>query len=156
MKTFRFNLERVLALRRTQLELEDARLRQCVAAMAAVDRARAELGAAAAAADLDVRRSATIAGADLAALGEFHRHVRSQEQLLEARRAERAREAAAQETVMLEARRRCRLLERLREKRLAEWQAESDRELDQVAAESYLARWGRERRRAAYNEMHDP
>jgi hypothetical protein len=44
---------------------------------------------------------------------------------------------------MHEARRRCRLLERLRERRRAEWKTENDRELEQVAAESYLARWGR-------------
>ena len=48
-----------------------------------------------------------------------------------------------QQKVMLEARRRCRLLERLKERRLAEWTAERDRELDEIAAESYLARWSR-------------
>jgi hypothetical protein len=147
MKSFCFNLERVLALRRTQLELEDARFRQCVAAVAAVDRARADLVSAAAAAHLDVRRSVSIAGADLGALQEFHGYVQAQDQLLAVRRAERARETAAQEAAMLAARRRCRLLERLREKRLAEWKAESDRELDEVAAESYLSRWGRENAR---------
>jgi hypothetical protein len=143
MKAFHFPLERVLSLRRTQLELEDARFRQSAAALAAIDRARAELGAAAVAADLEVRSAASIAGADLAALDEFHRHVRSQEQMLAGRRAERARELAAQQAAMLEARRRYRLLERLRERRLAEWKTENDRELEQVAAESYLARWGR-------------
>ena len=44
---------------------------------------------------------------------------------------------------MLEARRRCSLLERLKERRLAEWTHERDRELDEIAAESYLARWSR-------------
>jgi hypothetical protein len=147
MRAFDFPLERVLALRRTQLDLEDARFRQCVAALAAVDRARAELGAAAIAADLDVRGAASIAGADLAALDEFHRHVRSEEQMLAGRRVERAHELAVQQTAMLEARRRCRLLERLRERRLAEWKVEGDRELEQVAAESYLARWNARARR---------
>jgi hypothetical protein len=147
MKAFHFPLERVLSLRRTQLELEDARFRQSAAALAAIDRARAELGAAAVAADLEVRSAASIAGADLAALDEFHRHVRSQEHMLAGRRAERVRELAAQEAAMHEARRRCRLLERLRERRRAEWKTENDRELEQVAAESYLARWGSVRAR---------
>jgi hypothetical protein len=147
MKAFRFPLDKVLAWRRTQLDLEDARFRQCVAALVAFDRARAELEASAVAADLEVRRSASIAGADLAALDEFHRHVRSEEQILAGRRAERVRELAAQEAAMLEARRRCRLMERLRERRLAEWKVENDRELEQVAAESYLARWGSVRAR---------
>jgi hypothetical protein len=42
---------------------------------------------------------------------------------------------------MLEARRRCRLLERLKERRLAEWTSARDRELEEVASESFLARW---------------
>jgi hypothetical protein len=46
---------------------------------------------------------------------------------------------------MLEARRRCRLLERLKEHRLTEWTAERDREVEEIAAESYLARWSRRR-----------
>ena len=46
---------------------------------------------------------------------------------------------------MLEARRRCRLLERLKERRLAEWTAERDQELEEMAAETYLARWSRGR-----------
>jgi hypothetical protein len=56
---------------------------------------------------------------------------------------------------MLEARRRCRLLERLRERRWDEWKAAADRELEETAAESYLARWESPRARP-YNEMHEP
>ena len=54
---------------------------------------------------------------------------------------------------MLEARRRCRLLERLKERRLADWTAERNRQLEEVASESFLARW---RRDHPYNEVHDP
>jgi hypothetical protein len=49
-----------------------------------------------------------------------------------------------QQQTMLEARRRCRLLERLKERRMAEWTVARDHELDDIAAESYLARWSRE------------
>jgi hypothetical protein len=44
---------------------------------------------------------------------------------------------------MLEARRRFRLLERLKDRRMAEWKQAGDREIEEVAAESYLARWSR-------------
>jgi hypothetical protein len=44
---------------------------------------------------------------------------------------------------MLEARRCCRLLERLKERRRAEWQAATDREMEELAAESFLAGWSR-------------
>jgi hypothetical protein len=43
----------------------------------------------------------------------------------------------------LEARRRCRLLERLRERRWTEWQLARDRELEELASDSYLAQWNR-------------
>ena len=72
------------------------------------------------------------------------------------RHAEVARELAKQQAAMLEARRRCRLLERLKERRWSEWKLAADRELEQAASESYLARWGRDEGGAAYNEMHDP
>jgi hypothetical protein len=51
---------------------------------------------------------------------------------------------AAQQKQMLEARRRCRLLERLKDRRLTEWKAAEAHELEEVAAESYLARWKKE------------
>jgi len=42
---------------------------------------------------------------------------------------------------MLEAQRGVNLLERLEEGRRAEWKAAHDRELDEIAAESFLANW---------------
>jgi hypothetical protein len=51
------------------------------------------------------------------------------------------RELAARQAGLLEARRRCRLLERLRERRWTEWQQARDRELEELASDSYLARW---------------
>jgi hypothetical protein len=46
-------------------------------------------------------------------------------------------------SVMLEARRRFRLLERLKERRLAEWRLALDKDLQELASESYLAGWAR-------------
>ena len=141
MTTFRFALQKILDWRRMQLELEEAKFRQALEAVAAVDRARAEVEAAAVKAELEVRGWDKVAGRDLHALGDYRLHVHSQEQVLAVRRAECARHAAAQQAAMLEARRRCRLLERLRDRRLAQWKAEQARELDALASESYLAQW---------------
>src|SRR5437763_5307656 len=104
-------------------------------AVAAVDRARAEVEAAPVKAELDVRGWDKLAGRDVHARGDYRLHMHSQEKLLAGRRAECARHAAAQQGTMLEARRRCRLLERLRERRLADWKAEQARELDVLASE---------------------
>lgn len=145
MKSFRFSLQRILELRSTQLEIERARYQQRLAAVAALDRARAEMEASGIHAEAEVRKWSPVAGRDLAALSEFRRSVRTKEKAIAARRVESSKAAAAQLSVMLEAQRRCRLLERLKERRLAEWQAAEDRDVEQIAAESYLARWTRER-----------
>jgi len=141
MTAFRFPLERVLAWRRTQLEMEEARYRQCLDAVAALDHARAELEASGIQAEVQVRAWRPVAGGDLVALGAFRHAVRAREQQIAKRRAESAQAAAAQLKIMLEARRRCRLLERLKERRLDEWQAANDRQMEELAAESFLARW---------------
>jgi hypothetical protein len=142
MIRFQFRLQKVLDWRRTQLEIEEAKFRHTAAALGAVDRARAELQAAAIHTECEVRRWVAIGGSDLGALAEYRGHVRSEEARLAARREACARAAAAQQAAMLEARRRCRLLEKLRERRLAEWKAASDREVEEMAAESFLAQWG--------------
>ena len=55
------------------------------------------------------------------------------------------KELAAQEEAMLEARWRCRLLEKPKERRIPEWQTVCDREIEQLAAESHLAQQVRAR-----------
>ena len=139
MKSFHFPLERALEWRRGQLELEENRVRRQAAAVAEIDRTRAELEATAIRAEVQVQAWTPLAGQDLAALARFREYVDHQERTLAVRRAACQRQLEEQRKVMLEARRRCRLLERLRERRLAEWRAASDRELEQFASECYLA-----------------
>jgi flagellar export protein FliJ len=141
MSSFRFPLQKVLDWRQTQLDLEEARLQQRAAALEAVDRSRAELEAASVQTEVEVRRWNPVAGRDLEALGGFRLHVRAREEALAAERAGCAAALAAQQAAMLEARRRCRLLERLKEKRLAEWKAATDREMEELASECFLAQW---------------
>jgi hypothetical protein len=145
MKSFQFPLEKALDWRRIQLELEESRYKQQVATLAGIDRRRAEIEASGVRAEIEVRDWNPIAAGDLVALGNFRLHVKAQESEIARQRFEAARKLAEQQKLMLEARRRCRLLERLKERRLAEWTAGRDHELDEIAAESYLARWGRRR-----------
>ena len=131
--------------RRTQLEIEEAKYQQRLAAVAALDRARAEMEASGIQAEVQVRAWRPLAGNDLVALSRFRQSVRAREKQIAVRRAESSQAADAQLRAMLEAQRRCRLLERLKERRLAEWRAANDRALEELATESYLARWTRER-----------
>ncbi len=140
MTQFRFRLERVLAWRRTQLELAEQRFERQNAALAEFDRARAALDAAGVRTEMAVRQWDAVTGSDLAALDAFRRDLRRRQNDLEAQRAGARREMEERRTAMMEARRRCRLLERLKERRLAEWNREADRETEQLAAELALGR----------------
>jgi len=140
MTGFRFRLEKVLSWRRSQLELAEQDFRREAAALAELDRAAAELEARGIHTEAAVRDWSALQGRDLAALSGFRLYLERRAKEIAALRAGQARKLAERQQVMLEARRRCRLLERLRERRLAEWQSASAHELEQLAAESYLAR----------------
>jgi hypothetical protein len=143
VKSFHFPLEKALDWRRVQLQMEEARYKQQVASVAGLDRQRAETEASGIRAEIQVRDWRPVTAGDLTALGNFRLYVKSRESEIARLRFEAAHKLAEQQKVMLEARRRCRLLERLKERRLTEWTAERDREVDEIAAESYLARWSR-------------
>jgi hypothetical protein len=123
------------------LELEEARYKQQAANLAELDRARAELAAEGIRAEVQVREWNPVTAADLEGLSTFRARVKSRDAQLALKRVQCARKLAEQQTVLLEARRRCQLLERLEERRLAEWRSARDRELDELAAESFLAKW---------------
>ena len=143
MIAFRFSLQKALDWRRMQLQLQEARYKQEAAELAGLDRQRAEVEAGGIRAESEVRQWNPVAGCDLAALDKFRLRVRSDEARIAERRVVAANKVAEQQEAMLEARRRCRLLERLRERRLGEWESARDRELDEVASESFLAQWNR-------------
>ena len=143
MKTFQFPLAKALDWRRIQLELEEARYKQQIASLAGLDQQRAEVEASGIRAEIQVREWSPIAAGDLSALGNFRLYIKSQESEIARRRFEAAQKLAEQQKLMLEARRRWRLLDRLKDRRLAEWTTGRDREVEQIAAESYLARWHR-------------
>src|SRR5579872_1455188 len=106
MTTFRFNLQKVLQWRQTQLELEEIKFKQQVAAVTDLERARAEMEATGIQAELAVRTWRPVVGRDLSALGGFRLHVEMQERAIAGRLVERRRELEAQQAAMLEARRR--------------------------------------------------
>ena len=143
MNAFRFPLEKVLGWRRAELDLAELKFQRLTAAVAAVDQALAELETAGIRAEILVRDWSPVCGRDLAALGSFRLHVRKKNAELAARRVECEARLAAGRGEMLEARRRLRLLERLRDRRFEDWRLARDKELEELAAESYLARWTR-------------
>jgi hypothetical protein len=146
MKRFSFSLDRVLRFRRLEMERVEARLSE-LATRARQQRRTAE----------QRRDEALQSGEQLAARRELYGadfHItRSWRQRLE---AERNQALAASEKLLqqhrevlaglIEARRKVKLLETLRRRKLDTHQRETSRQLEAQAAEFYLARRIRERR----------
>lgn len=145
MNAFRFPLQKALDWRRTQLTLEESRYRQQLAEVGALDRSRAEAEASGIRAEMEIRESSSVRGSDLAALDRFRIRMKSEQARIALQREAAIHELSGRQEAMLLARRRCRLLERLRERRLRDWQTKRDGELDDVASESYMAQWSRRR-----------
>lgn len=128
MKAFRFRLDRVLDWRRTELDLEENRLKQLYGAVTALERERAALESAGVEARRQLSVRETVDASDLHALDAFRVAVELQRKRLAEKRCQREAEIARQQQQLLEARRRCRLLENLRERRLDDWKCETERQ----------------------------
>jgi flagellar export protein FliJ len=128
MKAFRFRLDRVLDWRRTELDLEESRLKQLHARIALLDRERAALEAARDAAVRALLSRDSVDGTELHSLSSYRAAVRLQSIRLAQQRREREAELARQQQKLLEARRRMRLLENLKDRRRVEWNYEMERQ----------------------------
>jgi hypothetical protein len=144
MRAFRFPLRQALAWRRTQLEVEEDKLRRLAAALEELALAAVKLDLVKARAEQSVRQAAALDAGDLWALAAYRRRLIAELRDLARRRRECEAQIAAQRRCVLEAQRQCRLLEKLEERRRAEWQLAADREMESLAAESFLARWNRD------------
>lgn len=143
MKKFAFPLERVLGWRQTQVRLAEAELARLRAGRAALDRERVELERAVELARRELADSGETTAAELGALEHYRRASASQVARLERAGRQQDESIAQQMREVLERTRQARLLERLRETRLAAWKASAAREIDQLAEESYLSRLAR-------------
>jgi flagellar export protein FliJ len=130
MKNFKFRLDRVLDWRRTELEMEENRLRRLLAGLAAIDRERAGLESARDQACRAVMDRDCVDGAELQLLSGYRAAVKLQCARLDQKRREGEQETAAQHQKLLAARRRLRLLENLKDRRLTEWKYETERQMD--------------------------
>jgi hypothetical protein len=141
MKQFRFRLEKVLAWRHTELEVEQFKTRQLAAVLEKIEQQRYQVLVDRTTAERAILDAGRVDGADLAAHAGHLTHLGRLDQGLLVKRAEAERKLAAQQKKLLETQRRCRLLEKLRARRYDEWQAEATREMENFAAETHLARW---------------
>ncbi len=151
MKRFDFPLERVRRWRQTEMDLEQAALEALFAERHRLEQAARDLEDRVRAAREALWQSATpgatVNPRRLVELDEYRSYVRREQNRLRRLGQQLHVQIVQQQAKLMEARRRHRLLDRLRERALAEWEAGYQKELEETASELYLAKQARERRR---------
>lgn len=146
MQRFQFRLDRVLDWRRKQCGMEESRLATCLALVHDTDRKIGALRAERAAINRELLIRPAIPAADFLNLGRYRIRAGKQELELEDERGQRLQSAAEQRTRVQQAQQRVKLLEKMRDRRLAEYSVAAGRELEEAAAEAFLVRWSQARR----------
>jgi len=143
MQSFRFRLDRVLELRRKQSRMEENRLAACLEALHALERRIAQFQAERLVIERELLQRSAIPAAEFANLGRYRLRAQKQEIEFEEQRRRGELAVAEQRARVRKAQQRVMLLEKLRERRLAEYRYALDRELESVAAWAHLSRWSR-------------
>jgi hypothetical protein len=143
VKAFQFNLERVLEWRRVQLLAAEEQLTQLQSQLHLLSQQEEKVLAAYRDSAEKLLSSATLAGGELQALAAFRERTNRLHQTLRARKARCEVLVAEQRQRLLKARKDHRILERLKEQRLKNWIYLNDREVESIAAETYLVNWVR-------------
>ena len=146
MQRFQFRLDRVLDWRRKQCEVEESRLAACLAVAQDTERRIEALRAERTAIDRELLSRPAIPAADFLNLSRYRLRAGKEELDLGEERRQRMQAAAEQRVRVLQAQRRVKLLEKMRDRRLAEYDIAAARELEQAAAEAFLVRWSQARR----------
>jgi hypothetical protein len=144
MKRFRFRLETIREWRLVQLDLEETKLQRLFEELRQIEFQRAGLEAAQAEAVRAVLSSAVLEAQQLAALEAHRLHITAEKERLRKQESDCAARIAAQRERVRKAERDLQLLENLKQRRLAEWGREADKEHETLAAEAFLAKWRRE------------
>lgn len=143
MKRFQFRLAKIQHYRRQQLEVEEAKLQAILPERQALDAEATRIETERAQAKTFLMLTGSADAQDLSASEVYLRHLGKQQKRVEAKITEWQMRVDLQRQAVMEAQRCLRLLERLEWKQRREWQADVDREQENLAAELYLARQGR-------------
>jgi flagellar export protein FliJ len=143
MKTFQFPLQRVLEWRALQMRAEEEKLGTLQNKLAEVLHRENALVLAELNAEMNVLRQATVPGSEFRTLAAFQVRIRNERISLLTKRRTLEGEIAEQRKRLLKARKECKTVENLKERRKKQWIYLSDRELENTAAESYISNWVR-------------
>lgn len=145
MKSFEFSLERVLRWRCVQLASEEAKLRRLVEDQVRMQQQIHSLRSEKLKTESTATGLSSLHGLDLTMLHGYRLHTANEERRILEALNRKEQEIAVQQRCYREAKQRFRLLEELRKRKFTAWQQEWDKELDEMAAESFNAALARNR-----------
>ena len=141
MNKFHFSLDRVLDWRRTRCRMEEGTLEALYATVRDIEARQTEQDTQCTTAEEALLREPAVTGRQLAELDAFQRFSAIERYRLEHQRMKCVQRVTEQSLVVADHQRKVRLLEQLRERRLAAWNKDLGREIDRDADEAYLAKW---------------
>lgn len=145
MAQFRFSLEKVLRWRSIELTAEEAKLKALLQEQLHLQTKLAEVSAERSKLISSLGTMPDLCGDDLRTLTACGLRLRRDAENLAQHLQRCGRDLAKQRKKYSEAKRRVRLLEELKTRRLQEWKYEETLLLEELASESFLANWNRER-----------
>jgi flagellar export protein FliJ len=145
MARFQFSLEKVLRWRALELATEEANLERLVREQLRLQALRAQLGSEKSKLLSSLSTLPDLCGQDLRAATAFCIRLKRQGEQLTQVQTHCEQQLSEQRKKYREAKQRFRLLEELKERKLAVWKSEQKTELESLASESYLANWNRDR-----------
>jgi flagellar export protein FliJ len=145
MARFEFSLERVLRWRSVELAAEEAKLKQLVQEQLHLQSRLAEVSAERSNLISSLGSMPNLSGDDLRTLTACGLRLRRNAENLAQQLLRCGRDLGAQRRKYSEAKRRVRLLEELKGRRMQEWKYQEAAQLEELASESFLANWNRDR-----------
>src|ERR1700722_19609089 len=145
MAHFQFSLEKVLRWRGVELTAEEAKLKAMLQVQLHLQTQLADVSAERSKLISSLGSMPDLRGDDLRTLTACGLRLRRTAETLAQRLLQCGRELTKQRRKYSEAKRRVRLLEELKDRRLQEWKYEDAARLEELASESFLANWNRER-----------
>jgi flagellar export protein FliJ len=144
MSSFRFRLDRVLSLRGMQLSIEETDLARLRSELNTIESGLRDLESRQSAETHALRAARSLKGAELAAIADTRKWAIHERKRLQTILADCNRRIELKKASLMEAQRKVRLLERLKENRRAAWTHEQNRALEELAAESAVGSWRRD------------
>ena len=145
MARFQFSLEKVLRWRTVELASEEAKLKALVQEQLHLQTLLAEVSAERSKLISSLGAMPDLRGDDLRTLTACGLRLRRNAENLAQQLLRCGRDLAKQRRSYSQAKRRVRLLEELKHRRLEEWKYQEAAQLEELASESFLANWNRER-----------